>query len=418
MTLNLNFNIVTKINFKEKFKLILKVFKMSEKKRPKVSVIVPVYNVEEYLPTCLDSLINQTLREIEIICVNDGSTDKSLSILQSYAKKDNRIIIINKENSGPGDSRNVALNCVNGEFVLFVDGDDWIDKKTCSVCYEKAKENDVDFISFNANIVCGDDVKPYYYYGMKEDKTVIFNDVERKIFYERFHSCHYCFKSSFLNENKIRYPQLFLCEDVPFILRCWLEAKKVYCIADCFYNYVQRQSSITHVNTHMMDIFPVLKQIEVLLNKYQKTNKRLFSDFSNWKLQHLMWVFKILKKTQNGTKCLSCCKQICTKSEYKKLIAECGFFVKLFNKIPLFELECKKNKRIYKILNCAVLVVYKKCRKSIRKDKEDFKKWYKLFGFPIIKIKKKYYFNGYKKLIYFCGLCVYKNFFKRKLLIV
>ena len=87
---------------------------------PKISVIVPVYNVEKYLSECLDSIINQTLKDIEIICVNDGSTDNSLSILKEYASKDNRIKIIDKENEGLGYTRKVGLDNATGDYILFV----------------------------------------------------------------------------------------------------------------------------------------------------------------------------------------------------------------------------------------------------------------------------------------------------------
>ena len=91
---------------------------------PKVSVIIPVYNVEKYLKQCLDSVVNQTLKDIEIICVNDGSTDNSLEILEEYAQKDNRIIIISQENQGQSVARNIALEKATGEYVGFVDSDD------------------------------------------------------------------------------------------------------------------------------------------------------------------------------------------------------------------------------------------------------------------------------------------------------
>lgn len=97
------------------------------KKTPKISIILPVYNVEKYLGKCLDSLINQTLQDIEIICINDGSTDDSLEILEEYAKKDDRIKIINQENSKQGAARNRGLEVATGEFVTFVDSDDWVD---------------------------------------------------------------------------------------------------------------------------------------------------------------------------------------------------------------------------------------------------------------------------------------------------
>ena len=104
--------------------------------QPKVSVIIPVYNVEKYLRQCLDSVVNQTLKDIEIICIDDGSTDNSLNILKEYAQKDNRIKIISKKNGGLSSARNAGLKFATGEFVGFVDSDDYIERET----YENAVE--------------------------------------------------------------------------------------------------------------------------------------------------------------------------------------------------------------------------------------------------------------------------------------
>lgn len=109
-----------------------------------VSVIVPVFNVEKYLSRCLNSLINQTLSNIEIICINDGSTDNSLNILNEYAQKDSRIIVINQENSGQSYSRNKGLDIAKGEFIGFVDSDDWVDLDFFENLYNSAKDNECD----------------------------------------------------------------------------------------------------------------------------------------------------------------------------------------------------------------------------------------------------------------------------------
>lgn len=93
----------------------------------KISIIVPVYNTEKFLEKCLNSLINQTLKDIEIICINDGSTDKSLQILEKFANKDKRIQIINQTNSGLSVARNIGIKKAKGEYIGFVDSDDWVD---------------------------------------------------------------------------------------------------------------------------------------------------------------------------------------------------------------------------------------------------------------------------------------------------
>lgn len=117
---------------------------MNEK--PIVSIIVPVFNVEKYLEKCLDSLLNQTYKKIEIICINNGSTDKSGEILKQYSKIDDRIVIITQANQGVSVARNEGIKKAKGNYIMFVDSDDWIDKDTCKIAVETS-------ISYNADIV-------------------------------------------------------------------------------------------------------------------------------------------------------------------------------------------------------------------------------------------------------------------------
>ena len=115
---------------------------------PKISIIVPVYNVEKYIEKCIISLIEQTMKDIEIILVNDGSTDNSLKICQKYAQKDKRILLIDKQNTGVSDTRNVGIERANGEYIMFVDSDDWIENLACEISYNEAKEQDADSVIF------------------------------------------------------------------------------------------------------------------------------------------------------------------------------------------------------------------------------------------------------------------------------
>ena len=113
---------------------------------PKVSIIVPVYNVEKYLCQCLESLVHQTLTDIEIICVNDGSTDNSLGILNKYAQLDSRIKVFSQKNQGVSSARNLGLEKVNGEYITFVDSDDWIELNACEILYNTAQERNTDIL--------------------------------------------------------------------------------------------------------------------------------------------------------------------------------------------------------------------------------------------------------------------------------
>lgn len=111
-----------------------------------VSIIVPVYNVEKYLKKCMDSLINQSLNDIEIICVNDGSTDSSRLILEEYHSLDKRVIIVDKENEGLSSARNEGMRYATGEYLMFVDSDDWIDLDTCNMAFITAKKYNADLV--------------------------------------------------------------------------------------------------------------------------------------------------------------------------------------------------------------------------------------------------------------------------------
>lgn len=120
--------------------------------KPLISVIIPIYNSERYLKQCLDSVINQTYNNMEIICINDGSADNSLNILNEYAKKDNRIKIISQDNQGGGFARNVGIKIATGEYLFFLDSDDWFKPTFIKDMYSKAKKDDSDIV------MCGYDV--------------------------------------------------------------------------------------------------------------------------------------------------------------------------------------------------------------------------------------------------------------------
>lgn len=116
--------------------------------KPLISIIIPVYKIEEYIAHCLDSVLGQSYENIEVICVNDQSPDGSLEILKAYAEKDSRIKIIDKQNEGVSLARNAALRLASGQYVMFVDGDDWIDTDTCEAALNTAQEHDADIVLF------------------------------------------------------------------------------------------------------------------------------------------------------------------------------------------------------------------------------------------------------------------------------
>lgn len=119
--------------------------------QPKISVIIPVYNVESYLRQCMDSIIGQTLEDIEIICINDSSTDGSLAILEEYAKKDNRVQVITQKNAGAGAARNRGMSIAKGKYLSFLDGDDFFETDMLEKAYNLAEQDQVDFVVYKSD---------------------------------------------------------------------------------------------------------------------------------------------------------------------------------------------------------------------------------------------------------------------------
>ena len=141
-----------------------------------ISLIIPVYNVEKYLARCLDSVINQTFKDLEIICIDDGSTDNSSDILQNYALKDERIVVIRQANAGLSAVRNVGISRAKGEYICFIDSDDWIDFDFCEKLYNSAEKHSADIAV--AGIIRACRFKRKYFLRFEEEKVSL--DLQEK----------------------------------------------------------------------------------------------------------------------------------------------------------------------------------------------------------------------------------------------
>ena len=238
----------------------------------KLSVIVPVYNVEGYLEECLDSVCGQTLTDMEIICIDDGSTDNSPNILNEYAKKDSRIKIISKENGGQATARNLGIKQAQGEYVAFVDSDDFIEEEMFEKLYSKSKENDLDIAMCKIATYdnqTGETKDNVWYYMMG-----VFRDFEKDIFTHKDTKEFTCniavtpynkiYKNSLLKDNNILFPEGFIFEDEKFFFDVYLRAKKVSLIDEFLYYYrVNRKGSTVDISkeSDYSDIVPISKQI-------------------------------------------------------------------------------------------------------------------------------------------------------------
>ena len=218
----------------------------------KITVIVPVYNVENYLNKCLDSLINQTYKNLEIIVINDGSTDNSGEICQEYAQKDNRIIYVEQENGGLSDARNAGLERMTGSYVTFVDSDDWVEPDYVEVLHNK-------LIGYQADIAIGN------YYSYNEDEAMYYFHVNSESYYEKLYDNISIFENLYdakqmksfslisawgkLYKSElfdyIRFDKGKLGEDGYINQKLYLLVQKVIYINQGLYAYRQRSGSIT-----------------------------------------------------------------------------------------------------------------------------------------------------------------------------
>lgn len=224
----------------------------------KFSIIIPVYNVEKYLSKCLDSVIGQTYKNIEIICINDGSTDNSLEILKTYAQKDKRIKIINQTNQGVSIARNNGIDNATGDYILFVDSDDWIELNTCEILNAELGNKFQDLIIFNHSVVTKKTIRPTKYLGGN-----------------KFALWAACYKTDIIKNNNIKFPEnIKISEDHFFKYNFLYYARKIKYIDKYLYFY-----NLTNENSATKDYKKVLdgdiEAYNLLLNTdfYKRSTK-------------------------------------------------------------------------------------------------------------------------------------------------
>lgn len=241
----------------------------------KISIIIPIYNTEKYLRRCLDSVCNQTFGDIEIICINDCSTDGSLNILNEYAQKDNRIKIIDfKENRGVAIARNTGIDEAQGEYISFVDADDYVDLDFFEKLYNKAIKTNSKLVVSNVQLETEN---------LQKQNDYIINDILKKIkdqplYYNQLFWLG-LYNSNLLKSNSIKFIENCIYgEDRLLPLKAAYYAKKIETVYDTFYHYVRNSSSITKglKNKKILqsfilsvkNIFEFINNIEISSNDY------------------------------------------------------------------------------------------------------------------------------------------------------
>lgn len=210
-------------------------------------MIIPVYNVEKYLAKCIDSVIAQTYTELEILLIDDGSTDSSGEICDSYSSRDKRIRVIHQQNKGLAEVRNIGIREAKGEWIQFVDSDDWIDPETVGTCLEYARKYDAEIVCFGFMKDYGGGRRTFLREKSRSPFLMTKSEALSRIFFQTCvstSSCDKFFRASVLSS--IEYPRNKLWEDAYTMYKIIAKAERILSTGDSFYHYCMRGESIIH----------------------------------------------------------------------------------------------------------------------------------------------------------------------------
>lgn len=312
----------------------------------KVSVIIPVYNVEKYLAESLNSILNQTFCDFEVICINDGSTDNSLDILQEYKKKDNRFRIYSQENQGQGKARNFAINNSKGKYIIFVDPDDFIDAEALEIINKKFNETDADVIQLDFKTFLDGSheektwlfskrMKKHFNYALSDGNIYRWSKINGNNFIDMSMStCDKAYKASFIKNNDIKFAPTRFGEDHLFSIGATILAEKILYLQQAFYHYRTRPDStvnkVSDGNFCVFDNIELVKNFLVSKNLYHQYE----SIFEDYKLTILGWHYSGISES-SAKAYLQRCSEILTEDEYrlfmKKTEGNFSWYEKIFS---------------------------------------------------------------------------------------
>lgn len=240
--------------------------------RDKVSIVIPIYNVEAYLERCLDSIIEQTLKEIEIICVDDCSTDNSREILSDIAKRDSRIkVVLNEKNMGVSYSRNCGIGMATGQYIMFVDPDDYLERDACEFLYRKAQHNGIDVLrfGFNSNRESESRVSVYHENSLKKVDSG-YDAFSNLVLEDSIHIWSYVWllfiNKDFLILSGIKFEIGIIYEDLVFTYLLYQKAQRCICVNDRKYFYCVRDDSLSKSRQSTKSIASILVGMNLILN--------------------------------------------------------------------------------------------------------------------------------------------------------
>lgn len=250
--------------------------KVIDMKMVKVSVIIPVYNAGKYMKECLDSVISQTLKEIEVICIDDGSTDDSCNILMEYHEKYGNMVILRQENQGAGMARNKGIERANGKYICFMDADDFYAQNDVLEClYQHAEENHVS--------VCGGNLISVWENGKRKRASKWFSETEIisfKDYGNLYNYTNFIFDSKLIKENQITFPGYKRYEDPPFLLNVMIRAKDFCGVNKLVYAYRAGHKEISYSLETTIDILKGIRDCFIIAknNDLSKTYEEYLRD--------------------------------------------------------------------------------------------------------------------------------------------
>lgn len=241
---------------------------------PLISMIIPVYNVEKLLPYCLDSIINQTFQDFEVICVNDGSPDNSLEILKRYAEKDSRFKIISQENGGVSSARNKGLECAIGDYICYIDADDYIHPNYLDVLYSFAEHHNADLVNCKFKRV-DNYIAEYANIDKKNIESFVYenpillgcNSSKKNTTYSVWGKL---FRRNFITG--IKFEAYSIIEDEVYVYAVLSRRPKTVVIESILYFYVMNPLSITHSGIKQKHMYDYCKALWNVINMYKKEN--------------------------------------------------------------------------------------------------------------------------------------------------
>ena len=264
--------------------------------KKKISVIVPIYNQENYLEQCIESIINQTYKNLEIILVDDGSTDKSYDICLKYKKKDKRIVLIHKENGGLSSSRNAGLELVTGDYIMFCDSDDFFLPDTCLLMEKEITEKNADYVIGNY-IHCTEEGK-FWKNPIFDKKTypnfkLSIRDYNKSFYIMSSSVCNKIFRKSFLDEHSFRFVEGIPAEDAIFTTACFIKSSNVYYIKDIIYAYRQRNAGTSISTNNNVEYFRgISKAYYIIYHNFKYNNEITYYQYFYLKtLFYIMYKF-------------------------------------------------------------------------------------------------------------------------------